>query len=86
MYIFSKNEFIKKRPPWNQYMSFLIEDDKLLEKSNENYKSIKKKFDSEPVYNEKYLRTKIKSYKGKINTNFTVIKYQKKALNVFFFQ
>ena len=30
--------------------------------------SIKKVFDSEPVYNEKYL--KIKSYQGKINTNF----------------
>ena len=32
--------------------------------------SIKKEFHSEPVYNEKYLRTKIKSYKRKINTNF----------------
>ena len=33
-------------------------------------KSIKKEFDSEPVYNDKYLKAKIKSYKGKINTNF----------------
>ena len=32
--------------------------------------SIKKEFDSEPVYNEKYLKAKTKSYKGKINTNF----------------
>ena len=24
----------------------------------------------EPIYNEKYLKTKIKSYNGKINTNF----------------
>ena len=31
---------------------------------------IKKEFDSEPVYNEKYLKAKIKSYNGKINTNF----------------
>ena len=31
---------------------------------------LKKKFDSEPVYNEKYLKAKIKSYNGKINTNF----------------
>ena len=31
---------------------------------------IKKEFDSTPVYNEKYLRTKINSYNGKINTNF----------------
>ena len=30
----------------------------------------KKKINSEPVYNEKYLRTKIKSCEGKINTNF----------------
>ena len=27
---------------------------------------IKKRFDSEPVYNEKYIKTKIKSYEGKI--------------------
>ena len=27
-------------------------------------------FDSEPVYNEKYFKIKIKSYNGKINANF----------------
>ena len=32
--------------------------------------SVKKGFDSEPVYNEKYLKTKIISYEGKINVNF----------------
>ena len=32
--------------------------------------SIKKEFDSEPIYNKKYLKAKIKSYNGKINTNF----------------
>ena len=32
--------------------------------------SIKKEFDSEPGYNEKYLKTKIKSYNRKISTNF----------------
>ena len=35
-----------------------------------NRNSIKKEFDSEPVYYEKHLKTKIKSCKGKINTNF----------------
>ena len=30
----------------------------------------KKEFDNEPVYNEKYLKAKIKFYNGKINTNF----------------
>ena len=32
--------------------------------------SVKKGFDSEPVYNEKNLKTKIISYEGKINVNF----------------
>ena len=31
---------------------------------------MKKGFDSEPAYNEKYTKTKIKSYDAKINTNF----------------
>ena len=53
---------------------FLIKDNELLEEYNENWKSvsnaIKKDFHSNPVYIKKYLRTKIKSYKGKINPNF----------------
>ena len=55
-------------------MSFLIKDYELLGKYNEIGKklknSLKKEFDSEPVYNEKYLKAKIKSCNGKINTNF----------------
>ena len=31
---------------------------------------MQKGFDSESVYTEKYLKTKIKSYDGKSNTNF----------------
>ena len=31
---------------------------------------IEKEFDSKPVYNEKYLNPKTKSYNGKINTTF----------------
>ena len=75
-----------------KYISFLIKDD---EKHNEiweiliviivNNNSIKKEFDSEPVYNEKYLRTKINSYKEKATQIFTVIKYQKKTVSVFFY-
>ena len=30
--------------------------------------SLRKEFDNEPVYNEKYLKAKIKSYNEKINT------------------
>ena len=32
--------------------------------------NLQKEFDSEPVSNEKYLNVNIKSYNGKINTNF----------------
>ena len=57
-----------------KYVSFLIKDEKLLEKYNEIWEkikiSIKKEFDSEPVYNEKYLKAKMKSCNRKINTNF----------------
>ena len=42
-----------------------------------------KEFDSNPVYNKKYLRAKINSYNGKINTSFQMINYQKKVLNSF---
>ena len=31
------------------------------------------------MYNEKYLKAKIKSYNGKINTKITIIKYQKQG-------
>ena len=31
--------------------------------------SNKERFDSEPVHHEEYLKTKIKSYDGKVNTN-----------------
>ena len=55
-------------------ISFVIKDDELLEKYNEIWEKVKnilkKEFDSEPVYNEKYLKAKIRSYNGKINTNF----------------
>ena len=51
-----------------------IKDDELLEKYNEIWKKVKnsnkKEFDSELGYNEKYLKSIIKSYIGKINTNF----------------
>ena len=55
------------------YMSFLIKDVELLEKYNKIWEkvsnSIKKGFDGEPVCNEKYLKTKIKAYEGKVSTN-----------------
>ena len=53
-----------------KHMSFLIKDGELLEKYNKIWDKVcsttKKGFDSEPVYDEKYLIPKIKSYEGKI--------------------
>ena len=64
-------------------MPFLIRDEKLLEKYNEIWKKVSsitnKEFDSSPVYNEKCLKTKKKSYNGKINTNFHNNKIPKKG-------
>ena len=36
--------------------------------------NIKKEFDSEHIYNEKYLKTKKKSYERNINTSFHTYK------------
>ena len=62
-------------------MYFFIEDDDLLEKYNTVWDklsaNIKKELDSEPVYNKKYLRTKIKSHGNEI-TGF----YDKKSPKV----
>ena len=55
-------------------MSLLIKDDELLEKYNEICKkvkdSLKREFDSKPVYNKKFLKAKIRYSKRKINTKF----------------
>ena len=42
------------------------------------------KLDSEPVYgnNDKYIQTKIKTYRDKIKTIFKYEKFQKKILQV----
>ena len=53
---------------------FLIEDDGLLEKYNavldKVRADIKKNFDSEPVYNKKFLKTKIKSHGDEVSYRF----------------
>ena len=53
---------------------FLIKDDRLLEKYNEACEKVSniiyKEFDSNPIYNGKYINTKINVYNKKVNTNF----------------
>ena len=66
-----------------KYISFLIRKFSIAKKYNEIWdkvsKVIKKAFDSEPVYKYKYLKAKIKSYEGKINTNFNGNKVPKEG-------
>ena len=60
----------------NKTMSFKISDNKLLKKYNKIWEKISNlmniEFDSEPVYDDKdrHIKTQIKMYEDKVNTNF----------------
>ena len=58
--------YIKNYGVQTKWMYFLIKDEDLIEKCNtildKVSNDIKKEFDSEPVYDKKFLKTKIKSY------------------------
>ena len=56
--------YVKSYDGQTKWMYFLIEDDGFLEKYclGKVSAEIKKEFDSEPVYNKNYLKTKIKSH------------------------
>ena len=62
--------YVKSYEGQTKWMYFLIEDDRLLEKYNTIWDKIstdiKKEFDSEPVYNKEFLKTKIKSHGDEI--------------------
>ena len=55
-------------------MSFLVKDDELLKNHKKIWGKVNniviKGFEIKPVYNTKYLKTKIKYYKGNMNTKF----------------
>ena len=56
-------------------MSFLADDDDVILKYNKIWKKIKKllsvAFDSKPVYDEKYITMRVKSFEDKVITKFT---------------
>ena len=60
----------------NKTMSFKVSDNKLLKKYNKiwekNSNLMNIEFDSEAVYvdNDKYIKTKIKMYEDRVNTDF----------------
>ena len=55
-------------------MSFLVKDDNMLDKYNKIRGKIKEelniKFHSMPVYDDTYLKAKVKEFDSKIKTNF----------------
>ena len=60
------SSFVKSYDAQTKWMYHLTEDEDLLEKYNTIWDKvraeIKKEFDSEPVYNKNFLKTKVKSY------------------------
>ena len=55
----------------------------MLKKYNKKWDKVsnpfKKGFDSEPVYNDKYIKTKTKIYNNRVNTN---LQYNKIPINI----
>ena len=55
-------------------MSFVIKDDDVLDKYNKTWDKIKEKlsikFHTTPVYDEKYIKAKVREFNGMIKTNF----------------
>ena len=64
-------------------MSFVIKDDDVPNKYNEIQDQIKEKlnikFHSMPIFDEKYIKAKIREFNGEFITNFQLMKYQIKA-------
>ena len=74
MYYFTSNEWVYKIEYGGQIMSFFIKDDEVQEKYEQIWDVIKNKlkikFHNLPVYDKKYLKTKVREYDGVIKTNF----------------
>ena len=67
------NAFTKYFDRNNKFVNLLVSDKKILEKYQiwNKIKSLnKKELSSKPVYNDKYIKTKIKIYDDKVYTNF----------------
>ena len=66
-------------------MSFKIEDDNIFLKYNEICNKIKKtlniKLHSQPIYDEKYIKNKVKTFNDVINTVFLDNKVPKEGIN-----
>ena len=68
------NGYIKYFENGSKNMSFFIKDDDVLYKYNEIWDKIKEKlnikFHSEPIYDKKYIKAKVREFDGVIKTKF----------------
>ena len=68
------NAYAKYFDKNNKYINLLVNDKEILKKYSEIWNKIKslikKEFNSKPVYNDKYIKTKIKIYNSRVYTNF----------------
>ena len=79
------NGYIKHFENGGKNMSFMIRDDNVLDKYNEIWNVIKNKIDikfhSEPIYDQTYIKTKVREFDGKIKTNFLSNDVPKENMN-----
>ena len=68
------NAYAKYFDENNKYMNLLVNDKKIFKKYfdvwNKMKSLIRKEFDSKPMYNDKYIKTKIEIYIDKVYSNF----------------
>ena len=68
------NAYAKYCEKNSKYLNRLVNDKEILKNHSEIWNKIKslikKEFNSEPVYNDKYIKTKIKIYNDRVYTNF----------------
>ena len=79
------SEYIKYFKNNSKNMFFIIKNDDVLDKYNEIWKKMKEelniKFHSMPVYDEKFIKAKVREFNGMIKTNFLEDKIPKESMH-----
>ena len=77
--------YIKHFENGGKNISFFVRNDNVLDKYNEIWGKIKEKlnikFHSMPVYDETYIKVKVREFDGKIKTNFLVNEVPKENMH-----
>ena len=75
------SEYIKYFDNGGKNMSFKIEDESVYSKYTEIWNKMKKsldtRFHSQPIYDDKYIKTKVETFSSMINTLFSGIETPK---------